>query len=46
MLYMQKTKKVAKVEIGTKTVDASMDEWLQVCIFLAISPKKAFFFLI
>lgn len=28
----QKTKRAAsKVEVGTKTVDTSMDEWLQVC---------------
>nr|GEW86721.1 translocon-associated protein subunit alpha-like [Tanacetum cinerariifolium] len=25
----QKTKKITKIEVGTRTVDASMDEWLQ-----------------
>lgn len=33
-LDLQKTKrapKAAKVEVGTGTRDASMDEWLQVC---------------
>lgn len=28
--FAQKTKKTPKVEVGTKTTDASMDEWLQV----------------
>ncbi|KAJ0635650.1 putative translocon-associated protein (TRAP), alpha subunit [Helianthus annuus] len=29
MYSTQKTKKITKVEVGTRTVDASMDEWLQ-----------------
>ncbi|RRT49352.1 hypothetical protein BHE74_00047743 [Ensete ventricosum] len=31
---MQKTKRSPKVEVGTKTTDADMDEWLQVNINL------------
>ncbi|KAG5547775.1 hypothetical protein RHGRI_013459 [Rhododendron griersonianum] len=31
----QKTKRATKVEVGTKTTDASMDEWLQVCFFFS-----------
>lgn len=29
--HNQKTKRAPKVEVGTGTTDASMDEWLQVC---------------
>ncbi|KAD7478943.1 hypothetical protein E3N88_02079 [Mikania micrantha] len=28
----KKTKKITKVEVGTRTVDASMEEWLKVCV--------------
>ena len=31
--FNQKTKRAPKVETGTRTVDASMDEWLEVGIF-------------
>ncbi|CAI9280300.1 unnamed protein product [Lactuca saligna] len=36
----KKTKKVAKVEIGTKTVDASMDEWLQGTAYTQSNKSK------
>ena len=36
-LCFQKTKKVSKVEVGTRSTDASMDEWLEVCISLFLS---------
>ncbi|KAG5547772.1 hypothetical protein RHGRI_013459 [Rhododendron griersonianum] len=33
--FSKKTKRATKVEVGTKTTDASMDEWLQVCFFFS-----------
>lgn len=30
--FAQKTKRAPKVEVGTKTTDASLDEWLQVSV--------------
>ncbi|KAG6403623.1 hypothetical protein SASPL_135849 [Salvia splendens] len=35
--FSKKTKRVAKVEVGTGTTDGNMDEWLQHCI----DPTKA-----
>jgi translocon-associated protein subunit alpha len=32
-LFGQKSKRAAKVEVGTGARDASVDEWLQVCGF-------------
>ncbi|XP_076927178.1 translocon-associated protein subunit alpha-like isoform X2 [Bidens hawaiensis] len=36
----KKTKKLTKVEVGTKTVDASMDEWLQGTAYTQSQPNK------
>lgn len=36
-LFYQKTKKVSKVEVGTRSVDASLDEWLEVSNSLSLS---------
>ncbi|KAL4585018.1 hypothetical protein LXL04_009631 [Taraxacum kok-saghyz] len=36
----KKTKKVSKVETGTKTVDASMDEWLQGTAYTQLNKSK------
>ena len=35
-LILKKTKRAPKVEVGTGTTDASLDEWLQVCSFCII----------
>ena len=35
-LIRKKTKRAPKVEVGTGTTDASLDEWLQVCSFCII----------
>ncbi|KAI8533127.1 hypothetical protein RHMOL_Rhmol11G0271900 [Rhododendron molle] len=35
----KKTKGQPKVEVGTKTTDASMDEWLQVCCFMYLQTQ-------
>ncbi|KAJ0009906.1 hypothetical protein Pint_34380 [Pistacia integerrima] len=36
----KKTKKAPKVEVGTGTTDASMDEWLQVCGLCTITSQN------
>ncbi|XP_076925085.1 translocon-associated protein subunit alpha-like [Bidens hawaiensis] len=36
----KKTKKITKVEVGTRTVDASMDEWLQGTAYTQSQPNK------
>jgi len=32
-MFAQKTKRAPKVEVGTRSTDASTDEWLQVCSY-------------
>lgn len=36
----KKTKKASKVEVGTKTTDASMDEWLQGTAYTQSNKSK------
>ena len=36
VLILKKTKRAPKVEVGTGTTDASLDEWLQVCSFCTV----------
>ena len=45
-LLYQKTKKVSKVEVGTRSTDASMDEWLEVRIFFSCSIFRVCFFFV
>jgi len=38
LLFYQKTKKVSKVEVGTRSTEASLDEWLEVRFSLCTLP--------
>lgn len=41
LLFYQKTKKVSKVEVGTRSTDASLDEWLEVRFSLFYSSSSS-----
>ena len=42
VLILKKTKRAPKVEVGTGTTDASLDEWLQVCSFCIVIIHESF----